>query len=182
MNSQDSPGPGRASPITISAPASSRGFIPLTARSAASGHIPGSRICRGRSVGLPTLPASYRAGKERKTYLLCVLTTGIVMLGTRETIRASEGLLPKGLTISFPQLPVNCGLLESGSTRLAHPHNYNAVAIEETTQKPYKTILLSSCARFHLTLRLLKLPVMELQIYASRTRQHFLHDSELRMP
>ena len=39
MSSQDSPGPGRASPITISAPASSRGFIPLTARSAALGHI-----------------------------------------------------------------------------------------------------------------------------------------------
>ena len=49
--------------------------------------------------GLPTLPASYRAGKERKTYLLCVLTKEIVMLGTKETVRASEGLLPKSLTI-----------------------------------------------------------------------------------
>ena len=39
MSSQDSPGTGRASPIIISAPASVRGFIPLTARSAALGHI-----------------------------------------------------------------------------------------------------------------------------------------------
>ena len=39
MHSQDSPGPGRASPIIISQPASARGFIPLTARSAASGQI-----------------------------------------------------------------------------------------------------------------------------------------------
>ena len=39
MNSQDSPRPGRASPISISAPASVRGLIPLTARSAASGQI-----------------------------------------------------------------------------------------------------------------------------------------------
>ena len=39
MDSQDSPGPGRASPIIISQPASARGFIPLTARSAASGQI-----------------------------------------------------------------------------------------------------------------------------------------------
>ena len=37
MHSQDSPRPGRASPITISAPASARGRVPLTARSAASG-------------------------------------------------------------------------------------------------------------------------------------------------
>ena len=37
MDSQDSPRPGRTSPITISAPASARGFVPLTARSAASG-------------------------------------------------------------------------------------------------------------------------------------------------
>ena len=39
MDSQDSPRPGRASPISISAPASVRGLIPLTARSAASGQI-----------------------------------------------------------------------------------------------------------------------------------------------
>ena len=37
MHSQDSPRPGRTSPITISAPASARGRVPLTARSAASG-------------------------------------------------------------------------------------------------------------------------------------------------
>ena len=39
MDAQDSPRPGRASPIIISQPASARGFIPLTARSAASGQI-----------------------------------------------------------------------------------------------------------------------------------------------
>ena len=39
MNSQDSPEPGRVSPISRSAPASVRGIIPLTARSAASGQI-----------------------------------------------------------------------------------------------------------------------------------------------
>ena len=37
MHSQDSPRPGRTSPITISAPATARGRVPLTARSAASG-------------------------------------------------------------------------------------------------------------------------------------------------
>ena len=37
MDSQDSPRPGRTSPITISAPATARGRVPLTARSAASG-------------------------------------------------------------------------------------------------------------------------------------------------
>ena len=37
MDSQDSPRPGRTSPITISAPATARGLVPLTARSAASG-------------------------------------------------------------------------------------------------------------------------------------------------
>ena len=37
MASQDSPGHGRVSPINISAPASVRGFVPLTARSTAAG-------------------------------------------------------------------------------------------------------------------------------------------------
>ena len=47
------------------------------------------------------LSTSYRAGVrwECGTYLILCLINRKVMLGTKETVRASDGLLPKGPTI-----------------------------------------------------------------------------------